>query len=46
MQAMWWQMWEPRQDIAPLNDIVTPLLYCYCTHLNSAVYFNLFVLFK
>lgn len=34
MQAMWCQMWEPRQDIAPLNDFVSLLLSCYHLHLN------------
>lgn len=37
MQAMWWQMWEPRQDFAPLNDFVTPLLSRY--HLYLFVFY-------
>lgn len=26
MRAMWWQMWEPRQDVVLLTTL---LLHCY-----------------
>lgn len=42
MRAMWWQMWEPRQDVVPLTSL---LLYCCAGNgsFQNKYYENVFI---